>query len=161
MLTHLYPQSRTVGLGVEGPTRSPKVGSVSWPSSHPRVSGDRSLPTSGWGGYVSRFVLQIRPPTSVMISPRGGEEQRHPERSVMPGEDTRLEHLPQPALPAQSGGSPPSWPGGEGKGLDETGPQLGHSLVSAASFSLHPHPHPGGTRVSASEWKRNGAQKGQ
>lgn len=36
---------------------------------------------------------------------------------------------------------------------------LRNLIVPAASFSLHPHPHPGGTRVSAFEWKRTGLKR--
>lgn len=77
----------------------------------------------------------------------------------MPREDTRLVHLPQPTLLTQVRSSPPSWPGGEDRGLKKSGLRSLHSLVPAASFSLHPHPHPGGTLVSAFEWKRTGLKR--
>lgn len=61
----------------------------------------------------------------------------------MPEEDTRLVHLPQTALPAQSGSSPLSWPGGEGKGSQETGPQS-QAFTCFSSFVLSTPTPPSG-----------------
>lgn len=61
----------------------------------------------------------------------------------MPEEDTRLVHLPRAALQAQSGSSLPSWPGGEGKGSQETGPQF-QALTCFSCFVLSTPTPPSG-----------------